>query len=68
VFPVRYELNSYISFRRNSVFKGLSISRQKYTRKPAVVRVASGREYSKSSVQIMSYLSMHYDLVIGHIY
>jgi hypothetical protein len=24
VFPVRYELNSYILFRRNSVFKGLS--------------------------------------------
>jgi hypothetical protein len=23
VFPVRYELNSYILFRRNSVFKGL---------------------------------------------
>jgi hypothetical protein len=23
VFPVRYELNSYIFFRRNSVFKGL---------------------------------------------
>jgi hypothetical protein len=25
VFPVRYELNSYILFRRNFVFKGLSI-------------------------------------------
>jgi hypothetical protein len=25
VFPVRYELNSYIVFRRNSVFKGLII-------------------------------------------
>jgi hypothetical protein len=23
VFPVRYELNSYILFRRNSVLKGL---------------------------------------------
>jgi hypothetical protein len=23
MFPVRYELNSYILFRRNSVFKGL---------------------------------------------
>jgi hypothetical protein len=23
VFPVRYDLNSYILFRRNSVFKGL---------------------------------------------
>jgi hypothetical protein len=23
VFPVRHELNSYILFRRNSVFKGL---------------------------------------------
>jgi hypothetical protein len=23
VFPVRYELDSYIVFRRNSVFKGL---------------------------------------------
>jgi hypothetical protein len=23
VFPVRYELNSYILFRRNTVFKGL---------------------------------------------
>jgi hypothetical protein len=26
VFPVRYELNSYIKFRRNSVFKGLTLS------------------------------------------
>jgi hypothetical protein len=25
VFPVRYELNSYILFRRNSVFKGLRV-------------------------------------------
>jgi hypothetical protein len=25
VFPVRYELNSYIIIRRNSVFKGLII-------------------------------------------
>jgi hypothetical protein len=25
VFPVRYELNSYISFRRNPVFTGLSV-------------------------------------------
>jgi hypothetical protein len=24
VFPVRYELNSYILFRRNSVFKGIN--------------------------------------------
>jgi hypothetical protein len=24
VFPVRYELNLYMLFRRNSVFKGLS--------------------------------------------
>jgi hypothetical protein len=24
MFPVRYELNSYIIFRRNSVFKGLN--------------------------------------------
>jgi hypothetical protein len=24
VFPVRYELNSYILFRGNSVFKGLN--------------------------------------------
>jgi hypothetical protein len=24
VFPVRYKLDSYILFRRNSVFKGLS--------------------------------------------
>jgi hypothetical protein len=24
MFPVRYELNSYILFRRNSVFKGLT--------------------------------------------
>jgi hypothetical protein len=26
MFPVRYELNSYILFRRNSVFKGLMIT------------------------------------------
>jgi hypothetical protein len=26
VFPVRYELNSYILFRRNSVFKGLILN------------------------------------------
>jgi hypothetical protein len=25
VFPVRYDLNSYILFRRNSVFKGLNM-------------------------------------------
>jgi hypothetical protein len=24
VFPVRYEINSYILFRRNSVYKGLT--------------------------------------------
>jgi hypothetical protein len=26
VFPVRYELNLYMLFRRNSVFKGLTIT------------------------------------------
>jgi hypothetical protein len=26
MFPVRYELNSYINFLRNSVFKGLNSS------------------------------------------
>jgi hypothetical protein len=26
VFPVRYELNSYINLLRNSVFKGLKLS------------------------------------------
>jgi hypothetical protein len=29
VFPVRYELNSYILFRRNSVFKGLMTCKYK---------------------------------------
>jgi hypothetical protein len=26
VFPVRYELNLYVLFRRNSVFKGVTLS------------------------------------------
>jgi hypothetical protein len=29
MFPVRYELNSYILFRRNSVFKGLKLLHSK---------------------------------------
>jgi hypothetical protein len=32
VFPVRYELNFYIVFRRNSVFKGLSKHKRKSVR------------------------------------
>jgi hypothetical protein len=27
MFPVRYELNSYINLLRNSVFKGITINR-----------------------------------------
>jgi hypothetical protein len=28
VFPVRYELNLYILFKRNSVFKGLALGKR----------------------------------------
>jgi hypothetical protein len=37
VFLVRYELNSYIVFRRNRVFKGLTVAYDEYAMKKSSV-------------------------------
>jgi hypothetical protein len=49
VFPVRYELNSYILLRRNPVFKGLLM--EEVTASMAVnIRIGSGVKGSQDSV------------------
>jgi hypothetical protein len=51
MFPVRYELNSYILFRRNSVFKGLRTSGDTVLgRKLGTKRVEAGEKLYKEEL------------------
>jgi hypothetical protein len=55
VFPVRYELNVYVLFGRNSVFKGLT--RTQYNTKPRLATVARRYDpvfHSKHDVPLLS--------------
>jgi hypothetical protein len=73
VFPVRYELNSYILFRRNSAFKGLILNILHDNKKKGHVgfvvdEVALGQVFSSTSLSSANSHSTDFSKIINNVF